>query len=189
MDTTSPTLLARLAAPGESEAWDRFTRLYTPLLLGWAARLGFQPADAADLSQDVLLKLVRLLPEYRRGEGQSFRGWLFRVATNQARDFHRRRATRPMPAAEGLSGVADASVEMTEAEYRQALVRRGLELIRGDFTEATWAAFTGVMVDGRTAAEVATALGVSVNVVYLARHRVLTRLRQELDGLLDDEPG
>jgi len=187
MHTTSPTLLARLADSGPPDAWDRFVRLYTPLLLHWARAQGLQQADAADLVQQVLLKLVRVLPEYRCGAGQSFRGWLFRVAVNQAQDFRRRRATRPLPGANGLSGVAiaDAVGEMDEAEYRAALVRRGLELVRPDFSEATWAAFTRLVVDGQPVPAVAAALAISENAVYMARHRVLARLRQELGGLLD----
>jgi RNA polymerase sigma-70 factor (ECF subfamily) len=187
MLTTSPTLLDRLRHDGHAQAWERFVRLYTPLLLGWARRQGFQEADAADLVQDVIVKLIRELPAYERAAGQSFRGWLFRVATNQCRDFRRRRATRALPAADGLSGVNDdpPGAEMEEADYRAAVVRRGFDLIRPDFNEKTWAAFTGVMVDGRPAAEVAVALGISENAVYLARHRVLTRLREELAGLLD----
>jgi RNA polymerase sigma-70 factor (ECF subfamily) len=76
-------------------------------------------------------------------------------------------------------------VEGEDAEYRRLLVGRGLELIRQDFAEPTWRAFIGVMLQGKSASVVASELGLSENAVYLARHRVLTRLRQELDGLLD----
>jgi RNA polymerase sigma-70 factor (ECF subfamily) len=187
MLTTSPTLLARLRQPNQPEAWARFVNLYTPLLLTWAKRQGFQEADARDLAQDVLVKLVRELPAYERPEGQSFRGWLFRVTVNQCRDFRRRKATRPLPGPDGLSAASDHDhvSEMEEAEYRRLLVRRGQEVIRPDFNETTWAAFTKMMVEGRSAPDVAAELHISVNAVYLARHRVLDRLRQELDGLLD----
>lgn len=187
MKTTSLTLLEQLRSPVPGQAWSRFVSLYTPLLLHWASRQGLQPADAADLTQDVLLKLLGLLPTYQRGAGQTFRGWLLRVVANQCQDFRRRRATRALPRAEGLSDVtldqADGSLE--ETEYRRLLVARGLELIRQDFAEPTWKAFHGVMLDGKSAATVASELGLSENAVYLARHRVLTRLRQELEGLLD----
>jgi len=186
MLTTSPTLLNRLRQPSQPEAWARFVHLYTPLLLCWARRQGFQEADAQDLVQEVLVKLVRELPTYERGKGQSFRGWLFRVTVNQCRDFRRRKATRALPGPDGLSAVSDDSLsELEETEYRQLLVRRGLEVIRPDFSESTWTAFTRVMVEGRSPADVAAELNLSVNAVFLARNRVLTRLRQELDGLLE----
>ncbi len=187
MLTTSPTLLARLREPGQHDAWERFVRLYTPLLLEWSKRQQFQDADAADLTQEVLVKLIHLLPGYERRPGDSFRGWLCRVTTNQCRDFRRRKATRPLPADQGLSAdLGERSPpDFEEVEYRRALVGRGLELIRPDFNDATWAAFEAVMVHGRPVPEVADELGLTSNAVYLARHRVLTRLREELDGFLD----
>jgi RNA polymerase sigma-70 factor (ECF subfamily) len=187
MQTTSLTLLNRLQQPDQPAAWTRFVTLYTPLLLGWAKRQGFQDADAQDLVQEVLLKLVRALPTYQRGDKESFRGWLFRVTVNQCRDFRRRKATRALAGAGGLPDVSDHDrvSELEETEYRRLLVRRGLEVIRADFSETTFAAFTKVMVEGRSPADVAAELNLSVNAVFLARHRVLTRLRQELDGLLE----
>jgi RNA polymerase sigma-70 factor (ECF subfamily) len=74
---------------------------------------------------------------------------------------------------------------LEEAEYRSVVVKRALDLIRSDFEPQTWAAFTGVMVDGRSAKDVAAELGMTVNAVYLACHRVMTRLREEIDGLME----
>ena len=65
------------------------------------------------------------------------------------------------------------------------LAERAARLIRADFNPATWAAFWATTVEDRPANEVALELGLSVNAIYLARARVLHRLRQELDGLLD----
>jgi len=187
MLTTSPTLLNQLRQPNQPQAWERFVRLYALLLFLWARQQGFQDADAEDLVQEVLVKLVLKLPTYERGDGQSFHGWLFRVTINQCEDFRRRKATRALPGDDGLSAVPGpaTAAELEEAEYRRLLVRRGLEVIRPDFSETTWAAFNGVMVEGRSATDVAVQLQLSVNAVYLARHRVLTRLRQELDGFLE----
>jgi RNA polymerase sigma-70 factor (ECF subfamily) len=58
-------------------------------------------------------------------------------------------------------------------------------VIRPDFNETTWTAFTRLMIEGHSATDVAAELGTTANAVYLARHRVLTRLRQELEGVLD----
>jgi RNA polymerase sigma-70 factor (ECF subfamily) len=187
MLTTSTSLLNRLRQPNQPQAWERFVKLYAPLLLVWARRQGLREADAEDLVQQVLLKLLDELPAYQRGAGQSFRGWLFRVTANQCQDFRRRKATRALPAADGLANLADPSpaADLEEQEYRRLLVQRGLQVVRPDFNETTWAAFTRVMLEGRSPAEVAAELNVSTNAVYLARHRVLTRLREELDGLLD----
>ncbi|MBN9120382.1 MAG: sigma-70 family RNA polymerase sigma factor [Planctomycetes bacterium] len=187
MPTTSLTLLDRLRRPDHPDAWDRFVRLYAPLLLRWAELQGVRGADAEDLAQAVLLKLLRLLPDYAREDGRSFRGWLFTICRNECRDFQTRRGTRPMPASDGLSTVAapPRPDELDEAEYRRRLVRRVLELVRPDFGAPTWAAFDGFVLNGRPAAEVAAELGLSVNAVYLARNRILTRIRAEVAGLFD----
>jgi RNA polymerase sigma-70 factor (ECF subfamily) len=184
MDPTSVSLLDQLRGPDRAAAWPRFVRLYTPLLLHWAVRQGFQPADAADLVQEVFVKLLSALSEFERQREGSFRAWLRRIVVNQSRDFRRRRATRLFPGDDGLSGYED-DPPADDADDRLRLVRRGLEVVRPDFSDSTWAAFAGVMIDSRPAGNVAAELGISENAVYLARHRVLTRLRQELDGLLD----
>lgn len=187
METTSHTLLRAVQVGPESPAWQRFVALYTPLLRRWALGRGFQPADAEDLVQEILLKLLGALPGYAPQTGIPFRSWLFRLTANAGHTFRQRVATRRLPESDGLSGVAaDSPLEaMEEGEYRRELTRRALELIRPDFGEATMAAFTRLVVEGRTAAETAAELGLSENAVYLARHRVLTRLREELAGLLD----
>lgn len=183
---TSLTLLEQVRTPGHSEAWNRFVQLYTPLLRAWAKRNGFQDADAADLAQEVLVKLMALLPHYRKGDGQLFRGWLYRVTANQCRDFRRRVATRALPGPNGLSAAEDEPLsEFVEDDYRRTIVNRALALIRPEFGAQTWDAFAKLMIENRPAADVARELGVSENAVYLARHRVLTRLRREIDGFLE----
>jgi RNA polymerase sigma-70 factor (ECF subfamily) len=185
--TTSLTLLQRLRQPGDQEAWLRFVRLYTPLLYHWARRAGLQGPDAEDLVQDVFELLLRKLPEFRYQPGGSFRSWLRVVALNKWRERHRR-AVIPAAAGEGLDQVAaaDEAGEFEEAEYRQQLVRRGLQLIQPEFSPAAWRAFQEHVVAGRDAAAVAAELGIRVGTVYAAKSRILTRLRRELHGLLDE---
>ena len=72
-----------------------------------------------------------------------------------------------------------------ETEYRQMLIRRALQIMQDEFQPATWRACWEYVVEERPAAEVAAKLGVSVGTVYVAKSRVLSRLRQELSGLLD----
>ena len=58
------TLLDRLRRPDPADAWDRFVRLYAPVLMRWAQLQGLHLADAEDLAQVVLIKLIRLLPGF-----------------------------------------------------------------------------------------------------------------------------
>ncbi|HEX5272894.1 MAG TPA: sigma-70 family RNA polymerase sigma factor [Gemmataceae bacterium] len=185
MNTTSLSLLQRLRRPDEPGAWERFVRLYTPLIYDWARRAGLQESDAADLVQDVFVLLLRKLPEFEYDRHGSFRAWLHAVTLNLWRTRLRRKV---LPTEAGLSpdGVPapDCVAEIAEAEYRDRLVRRALELLRTDFAEPTWRAFWECVVNDRPTAEVAADLGMSAGAVRTAKCRVLARLRQELDGLL-----
>ncbi len=181
MLTTSIALLDRLRQPADAEAWARFVELYTPLLYRWGCRLGLQDADAADLVQDVFAVLVQKLPEFEYDPRRSFRGWLRTILVNRWRDRPGRVAV-PLPA--DVAG-PDPAEELRETDYRRYLVGRALQLMRSDFQPATWQACWECVANGRPAAEVAAELGMSLAAVYIARSRVLRRLRQELAGLLD----
>jgi RNA polymerase sigma-70 factor (ECF subfamily) len=188
VDQTPVSLLERLRRPSDPAAWGRFVDLYTPLLYEWARRLTASADDAADLVQEVLTVLVRKLPEFQYDPERRFRGWLWRVTVNKSRDHRRRLAGVPAPAADGaLEEIPDSHDDPlgVEAEYRQYLVGRALRLMQADFQPSTWKACWEHVVSGRSAADVAGELGLSVAAVYVAKSRVLQRLRQELDGLLD----
>ena len=184
---TSASLLERLRGPADPAAWGRFVELYTPLLYGWACRAGLQEADAADLVQDVLTLLFRKLPEFEYDRRRSFRGWLRTVALNKLREGRRRRAPVTAGGGSALADLpgADDVVELEEADYRRHLVQQALRTLQGEFPPGTWAAFREYVLTGRPAEAVATELGVRVGTVYAAKSRVLSRLRCELDGLLD----
>jgi RNA polymerase sigma-70 factor (ECF subfamily) len=188
METTSITLLELLRTPGRPDAWPRFVRLYTPLLVRWANRLQVPPDDRPDLLQEVFLALYRALPAFRHGPGRSFRAWAYTVALNKWREMRRKRVPVPLSGDDprwGEPGGNDHAAEFDEAEYRAVLVAQASRLVRAEFTEPTWRAFWATAVEGRQAAEVAGELGLTPNAVYLARSRVLARLRGELAGLLD----
>ena len=65
------------------------------------------------------------------------------------------------------------------------VVHQALELIRNEFEPKTFEAATGVLVEGRKAADMAVKLGMTEGAVYMARSRVLRRLRAELKDLMD----
>ncbi len=186
-DAPTPlTLLQRLQQAGDSAAWRRFAELYTPLLFYWARRTGLQEPDAADLVQDVFLVLVRKMPEFRYEPGGSFRSWLRTVLVNKWRERQRRKAL-PVEGGFPVDQVAAPPVDdpLDDRASRTDLVLRALEAIRGDFAPSTWSAFHQLVVRGKSPRLVAADLGLSAAAVYIAKSRVLKRLRQELDGLID----
>jgi len=57
--------------------------------------------------------------------------------------------------------------------------------MQNEFQPVTWKACWEYVVGGRDPESIASELGITVNAVYLAKSRVLRKLRQELAGLLD----
>ncbi|MBI2808870.1 MAG: sigma-70 family RNA polymerase sigma factor [Planctomycetes bacterium] len=183
--STSSSLLARLRGD-DHDAWARLARLYGPLVYSWCRRRGLQEQDAADVTQDVFRAIVKGIEKYVHGPGSTFRGWLWTITRNKILDHHRQAQKRP-----DAAGGTDAqdrmmkipeSLDESEAESSptSSLVRRALKLIQPEFTENTWQAFWRVMMEGQAVADVAKQLGLSVNAIYIAKSRVLRRLREEL---------
>ncbi|HLW68518.1 MAG TPA: sigma-70 family RNA polymerase sigma factor [Gemmataceae bacterium] len=183
MDSTPVSLVLRLHRLDDTEAWRRFAELIVPLLDAWARRLGLQEAEAADLVQDVFAILLEQLPSFRYDPKRSFRGWLWTILSRTAG----KRSRRPQPAFVPAETLERPSVvePPDEAEFRRYLVGRALQVMTTDFNPETWKACWAVVAENRPAKEVARDLGMSVNAVYLARSRVLARLRRELEGMLD----
>lgn len=193
MAHTSATLLARLRDPADTDAWSRLLGLYGPLLRRWAERLGARGADADDLVQDVLAVVVRRFPEFVHPDRPgAFRGWLRAIAANCARSFWRSRRTTPT--APGgtdfgeyltrLEDPADPLAREWDREHDKAVSRHLLDRLRGEFEPGTWDLFRRFVLDGQPADAVAAAAGTTPNAVYIAKSRVLARLREEAAGLI-----
>ena len=187
MTSTSTSLLLRLRQPTDRVAWSRFVRLYGPLIYKWALDTGMQVSDATDLVQDVMTLLLRKLPAFRYDKSRSFRSWLKTVTLNKWKEKCRRRSLPMSSATESqLAGIADPKTEdFWEAEYRKEVVARAMELMKQDFKPATWQACQKYIAGDSSPEELATEYGVSVWTIYSAKSRLLKRLRDELDGLLD----
>jgi RNA polymerase sigma-70 factor (ECF subfamily) len=184
MTRTSPSLLERLRDTDDRNSWSRFSDLYVPLLYYWARKLGVPSGEAADLVQDVLIVLVRQLPHFAYDPSRSFRAWLRRVLINRWHALCRRPPMAPL--ASDVPGRPPPDFDdLDECEYRRHLVTQALRHLRGEFSETFYKAFLAHAVHGRSAEDVAAELGIAAGTVYVAKSRILKRLREELAGLLD----
>lgn len=190
MNTTSLTLLQRVKRRDDQAAWERFVRLYTPLLHRWVMRAGFNEVDAADLVQDVFAVLLVEMPRFEfDGTRGPFRAWLKTVTVNKCRESQRRRQVAHAEGGDngGLPTIPDdRELEaFWEVEYRSQLVRRALEIMQQQFEPRLWQCCWETAVNGRSAAAVGESFGMSEAAVYVAKFRVLRHLRQELRDLLN----
>jgi RNA polymerase sigma-70 factor (ECF subfamily) len=180
--------LARLRDAQNDAAWQRLVQLYTPLLFFWARRCGESEHDAADLVQEVFVAILRTLPTFEHDSRDGhFRAWLRTIMLNKLRDRKRQEARSDKALAEHAAEpvLPDDAQTFWETEYHQELARRALRLMQAEFAPTTWRACWETVVQGRPTAEVAVELGISANAVYVAKCRVIRRLRQELIGLVE----
>lgn len=191
---TRPSLLLRLRDVEDADAWREFVRLYTPLIFGHCTRHGLQEADAADVAQEVMRVAAQAMPEFeydaQRGK---FRGWLLQTTRHRLYKFFARQRRAPQRASETTierfldHEPADDEQARWEEEYRQRLFDWAAEKARPEFQPATWEAFWLTAMESVSVKEVAGQLGISIGAVYIARSRVVARLR-ELIQTAADEP-
>jgi RNA polymerase sigma-70 factor (ECF subfamily) len=188
-NATRPSLLVQIRDAQDQHAWSQFVELYAPLIYGFARKHALQDADAADLTQEVLRTVARTVQtlNYDPTRG-SFRGWLFTVVRNKLRDFISARSRRAQ-ASGGTSDqqrllampdpTSDESAEW-DLDHERRLFAWAGEKVRAEVEETTWQAFWQTAVEGRSGQEVASNLGLSVAAVYLAKSRVMARLKDKI---------
>ena len=185
---TRASLLIQLRDGGNQQAWREFSQLYSPVIYGFSRKRGLQDADAADLMQDVMRSVATAIGrlEYDRHAG-TFRGWLFTITRNKVFNFLSARRIRPQGSGDSttnqlLAEHPDRSVESDawELEYQRRLAALAMERIKNEFQDNTWRAFWLTAVDGVTAGEAAAQIGMSAGAIYVAKSRVLARLKEEV---------
>jgi RNA polymerase sigma-70 factor (ECF subfamily) len=190
MLTTSRTLLDRIKDRQDAQAWQLWLTVYEPWLRDWLGRNQLQPADVDDLLQNILVVVSRKLPAFvHNGQPGAFRAWLRSILVHELRSFLRGRQRQTGAVlSDCIDQLEDPGSELSrqwDQEHDQELVRRLLGIVRSDFQAQTWEVFRLLVLEDRPAAEVARLCGMEVNAVYVAKSRVLARLRQELAGLVE----
>lgn len=194
---TRTSLLAQLVSGDDHTAWSEFVRLYQPVIFNFARRQGLQDADANDVVQQVLTRVARKAGTWDPDQGRgSFRGWLAITVRNLAIDHFRAQQRRP----DHLARSAELEIRARESEsqafdweQRRSLFHWAAERVQQEFQPSTWAAFWQTSVQQRGVPEVAAELNMSLGAIYVARSRVLARIRQlishsEFDSLREGLP-
>jgi|LakMenEpi03Aug12_release.lakeMendotaPanAssembly.Ray.scaffolds.fasta_scaffold48486_3 RNA polymerase sigma-70 factor (ECF subfamily) len=184
---TSLGLLERLQSEQfDQKAWEEFVRRYGRVLTGWARRWGAQGSDSQDLAQEVLLKLLHQMRDFRYDPKQSFRGWLKTVAYRTLRR-QQEKSQRYIPLGGSWHGRLVDSVEAREDLERllwqhaeRELFELAAEQVRQRVRAVTWQAFELAAIEGLGGEEIAARLGISLSSVYVARYNVQKMLREEI---------
>jgi RNA polymerase sigma-70 factor (ECF subfamily) len=185
-------LLLRLRDPQDHRAWGEFVTLYEPVIYRLLRRHGLQDSDAREIMQELFLavsgNIDRWDPAMERG---SFRGWLRRVTRNLMINWlkHRDRRVVATGGSDMLAmlDMLPAAEEPASAEFdyelRRAMFERAAQQVRTEVQPATWAAFWETSIAGKSPADAAGKLGMSLGAIRVARCRVLARLRAKVNEL------
>jgi RNA polymerase sigma-70 factor (ECF subfamily) len=196
MEPTRSSLLIRAQA-GDAGAWEDLCELYRPLIVGWLNRQAIPAGEVDDLVQEIFLAVVGGLPSFdHSGRRGAFRSWLRTIASNYSCDYWKSPARRTAApgddaAASALAMLQDPDSPLNrywDEEHDRYVLRCLLELAELEFEPTTMRAFRRVALEGASGSEAAAELGLSLASVYAARSRVLRRLRELAEGLLDDLP-
>ncbi|MBL8819389.1 MAG: sigma-70 family RNA polymerase sigma factor [Planctomyces sp.] len=184
---TNPSLIARVKDLGDGVSWVEFLGIYQPVVYRMARRRQLQDADAQDVMQQVFLSISRSIESWEPGEGQPpFRAWLMTIARNA---ITKALARQPRDRATGTTSVADilenrpaaeATASEILSEARREIIRWATEQIRSEFSEETWRLFQQTAIDGVSIVEVAKSSGRSAGSIYVARFRVIARLKEKI---------
>lgn len=190
---TSASLLEQLRVGGANKlAWERWHALYEPLIRHWLKKHRLVPTDQDDIVQNVLLVVIKRLPEFHHnGRVGAFRNWLKTITIFSLREYWRKKGQSPaaMEALSALDSWEDEASPLSKIwnqEHDQFIARKLISMLQSEFQPKTWAAFERFVMHGESAKTIAESLGITPNAVNIATSRVMARFRQESKELLDD---
>jgi RNA polymerase sigma-70 factor (ECF subfamily) len=190
MNSTSLSLIQRLQQGSDQMSWNQLLSIYKPLIWGWLRRHNTPLQDAEDLTQDTLAIVVKELPKFKHnGQKGAFRAWLRNITANRLRVYWRgnkgQSATDWQNFADQLEDDSSELAQEWDRQHDSFLLRKLLEQMEEEFETKTVKAFRRVALEGIKAEQVAEETGMSVVAVYIAKSRVLRRLREVAQVLID----
>lgn len=187
--TTRLSLIGRLGNKADQEAWFEFVEIYEPLVFNVVTRHGIQHADAKEITQQVLTKILTAIDsrDHENATG-TFRGWLYRMTRNTTIDFLRKNKRQQQ-------GITTADLDQLPAanqtpeddfhtEYQRQLFQWAAEKVKESVNETNWSAFWSTTIDDESIPDAARRLGVSSGTVHVARSRIMSRITRLIEQRL-----
>lgn len=180
---TTTQILENLKNSNDSTGWSCFRDYFYPVIVRFAKRFGLAEEDAEDAAQETIIAFLKAYrtDKYLRQQGK-LSHWVMGVARNVIRNHYRKLSA--------ICGTAKSMVSMPQeiedehavehtwqTEWRKILLQRCLIQTRKEFDAKTFLAFELYAIEGKPADQVCKELNLSPNAVYIAKNRVLTRIR------------
>ena len=194
---TRASLLLRMKDWQDNQSWQEFFDTYWKLVYGIARKSELSDAEAQDVVQEVLRSVARKMPEFQYDPSRgSFKSWL--LILTRWRILGQIRKRGPLASAQPLDGdpdsqacsretVADpasANIDaIWEQEWQQNMLEAALNRLRLRLDPEKLQIFEFYVRKEWPAERVATQFGISIDQVYLAKHRVTEAIKAEVERL------
>lgn len=184
--TTSTQILEDLQSACGETAWQRLHDNFYTVIVNFARHLGLSAVDAEDAAQETMLAFMEAFRQgkYRREKGH-LSHWLFGVARRTIYNYRKkRRPEKQIASREGETSFWDkvpdeqADQHTWAAEWQQMVLKKCMERARKELNPQTFRAFELYALGKMSVEQVAQRLDMTPNAVYIAKNRVLTRLRE-----------
>jgi len=195
---TRKSLIERLNDWEDQKSWDDFYRTYWRLIYSVAIKSGLRNEEAFDAVQETIIAIAKQQKEGKYDSKQgSFKAWLMNLTRWRIADQFRKRkkdkdvielvdyeddsGASPIDKVEDLDG--PLLERIWESEWKKSLTDRGIDRVKEKVSPRQYQIFDCYVVQGWEAEKVRDELGVSVAQVYLAKHRVGSILKKEIQKL------
>lgn len=191
---TRGSILRMLREEHESSgAWEEFVRIYGNQVIRWCRGCGLQDADAADVSQDVLIRFWKHAARFTYDPSRRFRSYLRQIVRAALADWSERRGPQARASID-VGGVLESLpareelIARIEEAYDTELLDLAMREVKGRVKPHTWQAFHMLAIERLPGEEVARRLAMDANLAYVARRNV-QRMIREVIGRLEGGPG
>jgi len=183
---TRSSLLERVRDLDDDAGWEEFNRLYRPLLMKYAQRRGLKGDEAEEIAQQCLEVIVTRIREFQRRK--SFRGWLRQMAENKIKHHLGRKHAVEQPGMQAALAAKDRDLtpaQIWEQQWNRTHLLYCVASLRNDFAPHTLQAFELYVLHGMPVEQISQALGMSRNQIYVAKSRVIRRIKDRFADMLE----
>ena len=190
INKTRQTLLEKLRNKYDEKSWNEFVKTYKSYICIIIKRMGINEADTEDLSQQVMLKLWKKIPEFEYRRDKRFRHYIATTTRNTVHDFIRKscsekaRIDSSSISSDKVSSLPDIDCLIKE-EWESFIANLALDNIRKNFEISSIDLFLQIL-DGKTPQALASELDLKVNSVQRTFKRIKDKLKEEISRLKVD---
>lgn len=190
-------MIQRLKNWQDQASWQEFFDTYWKLIYGLARKLGLSEEDAQDVVQETMISVANRMPNFKYNpEVGSFKSWLRTLIRSRVSDYIRRRGPGNVPL-QIASEFPDESLMLKETpdnhhqsldqfyeqEWRKNLLDAAVAKVKRKLDPQKYQIFDFYVNKEWAPEKVAAAFKISVEQVYLAKHRVTEMIKSEAKRL------